>query len=153
MSVFKLFFTANWCRLGYQSTIARTECKFYANTGNIKLSWWISTLQCKWGLGTGDSPVNYVFFHCFNLVLAIHRQNEAQEGFTGINTWQLSTMVTNASGNGAPAVSRSNSAGWCEFGREKHVEKMTAFLQKVQKTWNFGQNMDFLEHWRLFWWH
>jgi len=52
-------------------------------------------------------------------------------------------MVTSAGGNGALAVSRSNSAGWREFGREKHAEKTTAVFAKSAKNAKFWPKYGF----------
>ena len=61
-------------------------------------------------------------------------------------------MVTNAGGNGAPAVSRLNSAGWRAVGREKTCrEKNSRFFQKCKKReilakiWIFGTLAVFLD--------
>ena len=59
-------------------------------------------------------------------------------------------MDTNAGGNGAPAVSRSSSAGWCVVGREFHAEDTTTFFAKSAKNTTFWPKYGFLEHWRLF---
>ena len=59
-------------------------------------------------------------------------------------------MVTNVGGNGVPVVSRSNSAGWHEFGCDKHAEKTTAVFAKSAKNVKFWPKYGFFGTLALF---
>jgi len=90
-------------------------------------------------------------FSLFKLFSEIYRQNEAQEELMGINTWYTAAMVTNAGGFGAPAVSRSNSAGWQQFGHEMHAGGATVAFAKSEKNTVFGPKYGFFGILALFW--
>lgn len=59
-------------------------------------------------------------------------------------------MVANAGEFGAPAVSRSNSAGWRKFGREMHAGGATVAFAKSEKNTVFWPKYGFFGTLALF---